>query len=350
MPKLRTVAIILALTNSSAVVQSQPSDVLNQFQGLWTAKWTLNGKSEIEQVFFINDPSDPEKRIASLPFLPGQAKIFHCSGLGCNGADLIVSGTGFDCLYAHSPYNQDQFAWTFKGGRNTANCPPDAEFTRVRPVSENEAQDSVTPIRQVDQTLSGLNIYYYTKEIDGDTVSRALNDAKIQFMPARSIKAQDMPTVSVAYGREVALSAIKKIAVVLIRAGVPLKVINFFPNIRPKSVLITAYVLDDGSIQSAPLSEMQVMNLSTRPRVFFNKYISNIDSQRYHILADAPDVAGAELCRRESPDGAIVKLISFNVTEYSGQVNVLGTPNDYKSTCQECNVFSDVRCQFSSSQ
>jgi hypothetical protein len=346
--ELRLVAVALILHNAGAGAQSQQSDPLNQFEGLWTAKWTVHGATEIEQVLFTSDPSDVEKRIASLPFLAGQTRIFRCSGLGCNGADLVVSGTGFDCLYAHSRYNEDRFAWTFKGGTNTAKCPPDAEFTRVQAVKEDEVQNSDINIEQKDQNLNGINIYYYTKEIDGNIVSSALNNAGIQFTPAESIKTQDMPTVNVEYGSDVSLPAIKKVSLVLIRGGVQLKVLNLRTDIRPKSLLINAYVVDDESIPSLPLSEVQVSNLSRRPRLLFNPYVRTIDVQKYRILADEPSASGTAFCKRIFDDAdAQVKLIAFNRMTYSGQVNVL--PGDNISSCQNCSVFSDIRCQFSGS-
>jgi hypothetical protein len=125
---------VTALLFASVPAQSQQSDALRQLQGLWTLKWTAQGRSNVQRVLFASDPADGAKRIASLPFLPGQVSIFHCQGLGCNGANLVVSGSGFDCLYSHSIYTPNEFAWTFKGGTNTGGCPPDVEFRKDPPL------------------------------------------------------------------------------------------------------------------------------------------------------------------------------------------------------------------------
>jgi hypothetical protein len=109
--------------------RSQERDDLYQWVGLWTIEWVIQGNLKKEQVFFFF--STGNDLAASLPFLPGQVSIFRCQGLGCNAANLVVSGGGFDCLYSYTIYNPNEFAWTFKGGTNTGGCPPSATFRRA---------------------------------------------------------------------------------------------------------------------------------------------------------------------------------------------------------------------------
>jgi hypothetical protein len=125
---------LAALMLVSAPAQSQQSAALKQLlqpPGVWTATWTAGGNSHQAPATFIGQPGDPNKVFAQLPFLAGQVTISECVGLGCSGANLDVSGPGFDCLYNYLPQGQDMFVWTFKGGQNTTGCPPDAQFTRV---------------------------------------------------------------------------------------------------------------------------------------------------------------------------------------------------------------------------
>jgi hypothetical protein len=119
---------VAVLILASIPAQSQQPDPLRQLVGLWTAEWTTGGNSRIEQVEFIKNALN--RHTAALPFLPGLATITLCQGQGCAGADITVSGTGFDCMYAYSIYNQNEFAWTSKGGNG--GCPPSAKFVRVR--------------------------------------------------------------------------------------------------------------------------------------------------------------------------------------------------------------------------
>jgi hypothetical protein len=128
---------VFLLAGAVTPAASQTSDALRQMDGLWTIKWDSGGKSHIAQVVFRSDPADSAKRIASFPFIPGQVRIFSCSGLGCSGADIVVSGAAFDCLYSHSIYDKYNFAWTFRGGQNTGVCPQDADF-RHDPALDNK--------------------------------------------------------------------------------------------------------------------------------------------------------------------------------------------------------------------
>jgi hypothetical protein len=133
--------LVLALSSSA---YSEQADVLSQLDGLWTAKWIAGGNSKLEQVLFYKNAVNA--RIAALPFLPGLSTIKPCQGLGCGGADIVVSGIGFECLYTYSIYNkQNEFAWTFKGGSNSGGCPPSAEFARVRSASEREPSSPSGP-------------------------------------------------------------------------------------------------------------------------------------------------------------------------------------------------------------
>jgi hypothetical protein len=118
------VCVATLLANASA--QSQQIDVLRQLVGLWTAEWVAEGRSKVEQVQFNRNALN--RHTAALPFLPGLATITLCQGQGCAGADISVSGTGFDCLYAYSVYNRRNFAWTYKGGNG--GCPPSAKFRK----------------------------------------------------------------------------------------------------------------------------------------------------------------------------------------------------------------------------
>jgi len=132
------VSLILGIASGPARCQS---DALNQLQGLWTVEWTAQGNTKIQQVVLLADPSDPNVRIASLPFLPGQVRIAHCQGVGCSGANIDVSGTdfdgkGFDCRYDHSIYDKNNFAWTFKNGTSTKVCFPDAKFRKDPPLNQ----------------------------------------------------------------------------------------------------------------------------------------------------------------------------------------------------------------------
>ena len=121
-------AAVLILT--STPVQNQQADVLRQLVGLWTAEWVSGGSSKVEQVQFNRNALN--RHTAALPFLPGLATITLCQGQGCGGADIVVSGTGFDCLYAYSVYNQNEFAWTYKSGGS--GCPPSAKFRKDPPL------------------------------------------------------------------------------------------------------------------------------------------------------------------------------------------------------------------------
>jgi hypothetical protein len=123
---------VAALMLVSAPAQSQQSDALKQLRlppGVWVATWTAGGNSHRAPATFIGQPGDPNKTIGQLPFLAGPVSISECVGLGCSGANIDVSGPGFDCLYLHSIESPKVFSWTFKGGQNAAGCPPDLKFT-----------------------------------------------------------------------------------------------------------------------------------------------------------------------------------------------------------------------------
>jgi len=179
------VCLMLASRNPA---YSEQSNALNQLQGLWTVKWTAQGNMNVQQTFFIADPSDFNTRIASLPFLPGQVRISYCQGMGCSGANIDVSGTdfdgkGFDCLYNHSRYDENKFAWTYKNGTSTKVCFPDAVFERVGAATEAKPQAaSVRPSEQKDSDLSGLSIQYNPKEKDGSIVRDALTQAGVHYI------------------------------------------------------------------------------------------------------------------------------------------------------------------------
>jgi len=109
----------------SSAALSQQSDALRQLEGQWTIKWVAGGNSKLEQVQFHRNALN--RHTAALPFFPGLATITVSDGTG--GSDIKVSGTGFDCLYVYSSYNENQFAWTYKRGEG--GCPPSAKFLRV---------------------------------------------------------------------------------------------------------------------------------------------------------------------------------------------------------------------------
>jgi hypothetical protein len=123
---MRVILMFVALLLGSAANNAR-ADALRQLDGLWTAEWTAGGNSKVEQVLFAKNVVDT--RVAALPFFPGLATIKICQGLGCNGADIVVSGTGFDCLYTYSRANENQFSWSSKGG--SGGCIPSSKFTRV---------------------------------------------------------------------------------------------------------------------------------------------------------------------------------------------------------------------------
>jgi hypothetical protein len=126
-------------------------DVLRQLDGFWTAEWVAaGGGSKLEQVLFSKNGLN--RHTAALPFLPGLATITLCQGQGCAGADIDVSGTGFDCLYAYSVYGQNEFAWTSKGGQGA--CPPSAKFVRVVgvPVPSDAPPVAIPPANRPDSS------------------------------------------------------------------------------------------------------------------------------------------------------------------------------------------------------
>jgi hypothetical protein len=116
---------------ASATAQSQQPDVLRQLVGLWTAEWVAGGSSKVEQVQFNRNALN--RHTAAWPLLAGLGSITLCQGQGCGGADIVVSGTGFDCLYAYSIYNPNEFVWTYKGGNG--GCPPSAKFRKNPPLN-----------------------------------------------------------------------------------------------------------------------------------------------------------------------------------------------------------------------
>jgi hypothetical protein len=121
-----TVFSALVLLLASVSVHGQQTDALRQLAGLWTAEWVADGRSKIEQVQF--NVNAVRHHTAALPFLPGLATITLCQGQRCAGADIAVSGTGFDCLYTYSIYTEREFAWTYKSGNG--GCPPTATFRK----------------------------------------------------------------------------------------------------------------------------------------------------------------------------------------------------------------------------
>lgn len=134
--------VFVSLMQVGSVHSQGSSDILRQFDGLWTAEWVAEtGGSKLEQVLFYRNALD--RHTAALPFFPGLAAVTLCQGQGCGGADIVVSGTGFDCRYAYSIYNQNEFAWTYKGGQG--GCPPSAKFARVRPPSQPEEKVTAAP-------------------------------------------------------------------------------------------------------------------------------------------------------------------------------------------------------------
>ena len=177
-------AVALSLACVSGPTYSQQSDALSPLQGLWAAKWTVQGNSKVQQVLFALDPADSGKRLVSLPFLPGVVRISHCEGLGCSGADLVVSGVdsnqrSFDCLYAFTPHDNSNFSWTFKGGVNTVGCPPDAEF---RKDPGTDALNQMQGLWQAKWTTNGnLKIQQVLFALDpGDSRKRLVS---LPFLP-----------------------------------------------------------------------------------------------------------------------------------------------------------------------
>jgi hypothetical protein len=113
-------AAVLVIASPPALSQADP---LKQLEGLWTVEWISGGNMKLEQVTFVKTPIGGHR--VTLPFFPGLASVTLD---GSHGADIKVSGTGFDCFYAYSIYNKNEFAWTSKGG--TGGCPPSAKFRK----------------------------------------------------------------------------------------------------------------------------------------------------------------------------------------------------------------------------
>src|SRR3984893_15455009 len=166
-------AAVLILT--SAPAQSQQPDVLRQLVGLWTAEWVSGGSSKVEQVQFNRNALN--RHTAALPFLPGLATITLCQGQGCAGADIVVSGTGFDCLYTYSTYNTNQFAWIYKGGNGA--CPPSAKFTRAG----KELDEIATLKKQLEDERQRLTAE--RRRLDEEIARRQLEDEKQRLLDER---------------------------------------------------------------------------------------------------------------------------------------------------------------------
>ena len=138
---MRVFLILLVLALGSSAYSEQ-ADILSELDGLWTVKWIAGGNSKLEQVLFYKNAVNTH--IAALPFLPGLSTIKPCQGLECGGADIVVSGTGFECFYTYSIYNKpNEFAWIFKRGDGA--CPPSAEFARVRSAPERGSSAPSNP-------------------------------------------------------------------------------------------------------------------------------------------------------------------------------------------------------------
>jgi hypothetical protein len=125
--RLRLALIAAVLTTNGPAYTQDSSDVLRQFDGLWTSEWMLPaGGTKIEQVLFSKNLLN--RHAVALPFQIGLATITICQA-DCAGADITVSGTSFECHYTYAQYGQDAFYWIFKSGQGP--CPPSGKFVRV---------------------------------------------------------------------------------------------------------------------------------------------------------------------------------------------------------------------------
>jgi hypothetical protein len=127
---MRRILLVLSGLIIGTVTAQAQGNALRQFTGSWTAEWVENGNSKIEQFQF--NTTAIGGRVAELPFLPGLATITLCQGRDCAGGNIVVGGTGFDCVYAYSIYNAKEFAWTFKTG--SGGCIRSAKFKKDPPL------------------------------------------------------------------------------------------------------------------------------------------------------------------------------------------------------------------------
>ena len=258
----------ISLVLASSPTNSQQSDALSSLQGLWTAKWTAQGNSRVRQVMFAFDPADSGKRTVSLPFIPGLVRISSCVGLGCSGADLVVSGVdlaqkSFDCLYAYSPHDRDSFGWTFLGGTNVGGCLPDTEFERV-PIPNEGAPLSNAPPRS--DNLTGVSVKYYRKFGDGSRIVDALKNANIEYIEEPAVLNDNLIANSLGCSPGTSGQAIKAIAFALMNNGIRLREIYSMGD--QKNTIYITTVLDSGGtlLSNSPLTRYQIATLDSCPR------------------------------------------------------------------------------------
>src|SRR5579862_9602552 len=95
--RLRLTLIAAVLTTNGPAYTQDSTDVLRQFDGLWTSEWAIPaGGTKIDQVLFSKNLLN--RHTVTLPFSIGMATITLCQA-DCAGADITVSASSFECHY-----------------------------------------------------------------------------------------------------------------------------------------------------------------------------------------------------------------------------------------------------------
>ncbi|MEJ7807816.1 MAG: caspase family protein [Telluria sp.] len=261
------------------------------------AVFLSRGKANLPSALFLNDAEQPVRQFITSGSkdekVPSRSAFAAMLVNGLDGAadiypDGVITGTelGYWLKAKITPLNEQtpqygtsndlryQMGDVMFGIPGAITVRAGAAGKRDIPSSKNDAsaatrsevqtlRDNAKPHRAFDE----VKVYYYQKASDGNTITKALDQASIPFLKTRASLPEKFQVSTIACGTDVPAESIRMLATTLINSGVTLRAIMPFRNtaIKPRrielvSLSLTSPVLE--AISSPPLTLEQVAGIT----------------------------------------------------------------------------------------
>lgn len=131
------------------------------------------------------------------------------------------------------------------------------------------------PRPEADEAFKGVEVLYYQKTQDGNSVSKALDSKSIPYVVTRAILPGKFPVNTIACAQDVPIEALKQVTLTLIDGGVPVRRIATFrkPAEKPRRIEILSSTKEAAGkvpLDSDPLTRAQVEQLTSCPKLLEN--------------------------------------------------------------------------------
>jgi Caspase domain len=131
------------------------------------------------------------------------------------------------------------------------------------------------PENPAQSVFKGVEVLYYRKEADSDTIANALQDSQIPFTVTSSDLPEEFRTNGIACAPDVPVEAIKTVARTMINAGIPVRKIVSFRKVtdKPKRIEVLSFTTEGKaktSISNPPLTLDQIDTMKACPKMLAN--------------------------------------------------------------------------------